>query len=241
MTASTVAQYLAALPADRRAALSAVRKTINENLADGYEEGMQFGMIGWYVPLSVYPAGYGENPKVPLPFVALASQKSGMVLHFLCFYGHPTLSTWFTSEYKKSGKKLDMGKGCVRFKSLEDLALDVRFAGRELYGGRPRARASWSREAGAAVLVKTDRRNRCPRLRRGAHRKLSNSAGTVRKRQRKKVRQVAASLGVQEERQKLDMVGLCPVQKVGRPRSQYTRLGEWKWIAPKDADVSREA
>jgi hypothetical protein len=64
MTASTVAQYLAALPADRRAALGAVRKAINENLPDGYEEGMQFGMIGWYVPLSVYPAGYGENPKV---------------------------------------------------------------------------------------------------------------------------------------------------------------------------------
>src|SRR6476660_3926723 len=74
MTASTVAQYLAALPADRRAALSAVRKVINENLPDGYEEGMQFGMIGWCVPLSLYPAGYGENPKVPLSFVALASQ-----------------------------------------------------------------------------------------------------------------------------------------------------------------------
>ena len=99
MTASTVAQYLAALPADRRAALSAVRKVINENLPDGYEEGMQFGMIGWYVPLSLYPAGYGENPKVPLSFVALASQKSGMVLHFLCFYGHPTLRDWFISEW----------------------------------------------------------------------------------------------------------------------------------------------
>jgi len=70
-------------PADRRAALSAVRKAINQNLPDGYEEGMQFGMIGWCVPLSVYPAGYGENPKVPLSFVALASQKSGMVLHLL--------------------------------------------------------------------------------------------------------------------------------------------------------------
>ena len=79
MTASTVAQYLAALPADRRA----VRKVINDNLPEGYEEGMQFGMIGWYVPLSMYPAGYGENPKAPLSFVALASQKSGMVLHFL--------------------------------------------------------------------------------------------------------------------------------------------------------------
>ena len=118
MTASTVAPYLAALPADRCAALSAVRKVINENLPDGYEEAIQFGMIGWYVPLSMYPEGYGENKKVPLSFVCLASQKSGMVLHFLCFYGHPTLSTWFVSEYKKSGKKLDMGKGCVRFKKL---------------------------------------------------------------------------------------------------------------------------
>ncbi|MFN2509199.1 MAG: DUF1801 domain-containing protein [Chthoniobacterales bacterium] len=151
MAAFTVVEYLAALPADRRAALSAVRKVINENLPDGYEEGIQFGMIGWYVPLSVYPAGYGENPKVPLPLVALASQKSGMVLHFMSFYGHPTLRDWFISEwskweratstekprgsgervgrranqYKKSGKKLDMGKGCVRFKSLEHLALDV--------------------------------------------------------------------------------------------------------------------
>ena len=65
MPASTVAQYLAALPADRRAALSAVREVINENLPNGYQEGIQFGMIGWYVPLSLYPAGYGENPKVP--------------------------------------------------------------------------------------------------------------------------------------------------------------------------------
>ena len=125
MAASTVAEYLAALAADRRAALSAVRQAINENLPEGYEEGIQYGMISWYIPLSLYPAGYGENPKVPLPLVALASQKSGMVLHFLCFYGHPTLSAWFTSQYKKSGKKLDMGKGCVRFKSLDDLALEV--------------------------------------------------------------------------------------------------------------------
>jgi hypothetical protein len=124
MPASTVAEYLAALPADRHAVISAVRKTINDNLPDGYEEGIQFG-IGRYVPLSLYPEGYGENRKVPLPLVALASQKSGMVLHFLCFYGHPTLSTWFVIEYKKTGKKLDMGKGCVRFKKLDDLALDV--------------------------------------------------------------------------------------------------------------------
>src|SRR5258708_12730457 len=82
MTASTVAQYLAALPADRRAALSAVRKTINENLPDGYEEGMQFGMIGWYVPLSLYPAGYGENPKVPLSFLSPPSHNPRMLPPF---------------------------------------------------------------------------------------------------------------------------------------------------------------
>ncbi len=125
MAASTVTKYLAELPADRCAALSAVRKIINENLPDGYEEGMQFGMIGWYVPLSLYPAGYGGNPKVPLPLISLASRKSGMVLHCISLYMNPTLSAWFISEYQKSGKKLDMGKGCVRFKKLEALALDV--------------------------------------------------------------------------------------------------------------------
>jgi uncharacterized protein YdhG (YjbR/CyaY superfamily) len=121
----TVAEYLAALPADRRAAITAVRKTINDNLPNGYEEGIQFGMIGWYVPLSKYPAGYGQNKKVPLPLVGLASQKTGMVLHFIGLYMNPTLASWFVSEYKKSGKKLDMGKGCVRFNKLNDLALEV--------------------------------------------------------------------------------------------------------------------
>jgi len=121
----SVSEYLAALPADRRAAISTVRKTINDNLPRGYEEGIQFGMIGWYVPLSLYPAGYGENKKVPLPLVGLASQKTGMVLHFIGLYMNPTLSEWFVREYQKSGKKLDMGKGCVRFNKLDDLPLDV--------------------------------------------------------------------------------------------------------------------
>lgn len=125
MPVSTVNQYLAVLPADRRQALNAVRKEINRSLPAGYQHGMQFGMIGWYVPLSTYPAGYGGNTKEPLPFVALGSQKSHMALYMMCFYGHPTLADWFTKEYKKSGKKLDMGKGCVRFKALDQLALDV--------------------------------------------------------------------------------------------------------------------
>jgi hypothetical protein len=121
----TVSEYLAALPADRRAAISAVRKTINDNLPKGYEEGIQFGMIGWYIPLSKFPEGYGGKGKVPLPLVSLASQKSGMVLHFIGLYMNPNLSAWFTTEYKKSGKKLDMGKGCVHFNKLDDLPLDV--------------------------------------------------------------------------------------------------------------------
>src|SRR5438270_13792413 len=100
MTASTVAQYLAALPADRRAALSAVRKVINENLPDGYEEGMQFGMIGWYIPLSLYPAGYGDDKKAPLPLIGLASQKTGMVLHCIALYMDDALCEWFATDHK---------------------------------------------------------------------------------------------------------------------------------------------
>jgi hypothetical protein len=126
MAGSTVAEYLAALPADRRTALGAVRKAINRNLPAGYKEGIQYGMIAWFVPLSTYPAGYGGNAKAPLTFVCLASQKAYMTVHLgVCFYSQPALAAWFTAEYAKSGKKLDMGQGCLRFKALDDLAIDV--------------------------------------------------------------------------------------------------------------------
>lgn len=125
MPASTVTEYLAALTPERRDALNAVRKGINRALPPGYKEGIQFGMISWFVPLSAYPAGYGGNPKEPLPLISLASQKTGMALHMICFYGQPALLEWFHAQYSKSGKKLDMGKGCLRFKALGDLALDV--------------------------------------------------------------------------------------------------------------------
>lgn len=125
MPASTVTEYLSALPADRRDAVNAVRQAINQVLPTGYEEGIQFGMISWFVPLSTYPAGYGGNPKQPLPLISLASQKSYMALHMICFYGQPALLDWFKGQYEKSGKKLDMGMGCLRFKTLGDLALDV--------------------------------------------------------------------------------------------------------------------
>lgn len=125
MAASTVTEYLAALPADRREALNEVRRRINKALPKGYEEGIQWGMISWFVPLSTYPAGYGGNKKVALPLISLASQKNYMALHMVCFYGQPELREWFVAQYSKSGKKLDMGQGCLRFKTLSDLALDV--------------------------------------------------------------------------------------------------------------------
>ncbi|MCI0340916.1 MAG: DUF1801 domain-containing protein [Planctomycetales bacterium] len=123
--AATVAEYLAELPPDRREAMQAVRQVILANLDKDYEEGMQYGMIGYYVPHRVYPAGYHCNPKAPLPFACLASQKGYMAVYLMSVYGSPGENAWFREGWAKTGKKLDMGKSCVRFKKLEDVALDV--------------------------------------------------------------------------------------------------------------------
>jgi hypothetical protein len=123
--ATTVDAYLSELADDRRAAIEAVRKVILANLDKGFEEGMQYGMIGYYVPHNLYPAGYHCDPKQPLPFACLASQKNHMSLYMMSVYGDASLKTWFESEWKKTGKKLDMGKSCIRFKKAQDLALDV--------------------------------------------------------------------------------------------------------------------
>ena len=123
--AKTVEEYLSELPDDRRNALSAVRRVILDNLDGEYEEGMQYGMIGYYVPHSVFPAGYHCDPRQPLPFAGLGSQKNYMSLHVMCLYMSGEQQKWFADAWKKSGKKLDMGKACIRFKKLEDLALDV--------------------------------------------------------------------------------------------------------------------
>lgn len=124
-SAATVDEYLAGLPEDRRAALSAVRKVMLDNLPEGLEEGMQYGMIGYFVPHSRYPAGYHCNPKQPLPYAGMASQKHVMTLYFCTIYGESEVRDWFVAAYRATGKKLDMGKGCIRFKKLEDLPLDV--------------------------------------------------------------------------------------------------------------------
>ena len=123
--AKTVAEYLKALPGDRRAAISAVREVILANLPKGFEERMSYGMIGYVVPHSLYPAGYHCDPKQPLPFACLGSQKNHMAVLLMKVYGDPATEKWFRKAWQASGKKLDMGKACVRFKRLEDVPLDV--------------------------------------------------------------------------------------------------------------------
>jgi hypothetical protein len=123
--AKTVDGYLKALPDDRRAALSAVREVILANLPTGYEECLHYGMIGYVVPHSLYPAGYHCDPKLPLGFACLGSQKNHMALHLMSVYGNPAAEAWFRKAWLATGKKLDMGKACVRFKKLEDVPLEV--------------------------------------------------------------------------------------------------------------------
>jgi len=120
-TAASVESYLAELPDDRRRALAAVRAVILEHLPAGFEEGMQYGMIGYYVPLERYPVTYNGEP---LGVAALASQKRHMSLHLMGIYADDDAS-WFRERWRATGKRLDMGKSCVRFRRLEELPLDV--------------------------------------------------------------------------------------------------------------------
>jgi len=120
--ATTPDAYLASLPADRRASMSAVRDVVLANLPQGYEEGMHFGMLGWVVPLQRFPNTYNGQP---LTLAGLASQKQYMSLYLNSVYGDPETERWFRERWAATGKKLDMGKSCVRFRRLEDLPLDV--------------------------------------------------------------------------------------------------------------------
>ena len=120
--ATSVAEYLNGLPADRRTAIEQVRKVIRDNLPKGYQEALTYGVLTYQVPLSRLPETYNGQP---LSYVALASQKNYMSLYLMNIYGDPKAATWFKSAYKASGKKLAMGKSCVRFKKVDDLPLDV--------------------------------------------------------------------------------------------------------------------
>ncbi len=123
--AKHVDEYLDALPEERKAIISEIRRTILQNLPEGFEEVMSYGMIGYVVPLSIYPAGYHCTPALPLPFMNLASQKNHIALYHMGI-NDADLMNWFTNEWKKytSGKP-DMGKACIRFKKPEEISLQL--------------------------------------------------------------------------------------------------------------------
>ena len=123
--AASVEEYLAKLPEDRRAALQAVRETILKNLDSGYKESLQYGMISYCVPHSLFPPGYHCDPAQPLPFASLGSQKNHMAVYLMSVYGNPDHEKWFRQAWAKTGKKLDMGKSCVRFRDLDGVVLDA--------------------------------------------------------------------------------------------------------------------
>lgn len=121
-TAKSPADYIAGVPAERAPFFNRLRETILENLPDGFEEAMSYGMIGYVVPKNIYPAGYHCDPKLPLPFVALASQKNFIAIYHMGIYADPELLEWFRAEWPKQTKtKLDMGKSCIRLAKFDQI------------------------------------------------------------------------------------------------------------------------
>ncbi len=120
--AETPEDYITQVPEERQEVLTKLREVIKENLPEGFQEGIQYGMIGYFVPHSLYPDGYHCNPSEPLPFMSFASQKNSVNLYHMGIYAVPEIYDWFVGEYPKHCKrKLDMGKSCIRFKKVEDI------------------------------------------------------------------------------------------------------------------------
>ncbi|MEM8927624.1 MAG: DUF1801 domain-containing protein [Bacteroidota bacterium] len=124
--AKTVDEYISKVPAERIASISKLRETVRDNLPKGFQEGIGYKMIAYYVPHSKYPAGYHCDPKVPLPFINIASQKNFIALYHSGIYADKKLLDWFVAEYPKYvSTKLDMGKSCIRFKKVEQLPYEL--------------------------------------------------------------------------------------------------------------------
>ncbi len=124
--AQTPDQYIEELPEDRKIAISSLRKVILENLPEGFQETMSYGMIGYVVPHSLYPSGYHCTPNLPLPFLNIASQKNFIAVYHMLVYSDPNINQWFVNEFPKHSKaKLDMGKSCIRFKKLDQIPFDL--------------------------------------------------------------------------------------------------------------------
>lgn len=120
--ATSVEHYISQLPDDRKEPINTLRAIIKSNLHKGFEEGISYGMIGFYVPHTLYPKGYHCDPKLPLPFMNIASQKNYVNIYHMGIYAKQELYDWFVAEYPKHNKrKLDMGKSCMRFKNMDDI------------------------------------------------------------------------------------------------------------------------
>lgn len=124
--ADTPQQYVEYLPEDRKPVIQRLREVITTHIPDGFEETMSYGMIGYVVPHSLYAPGYHCDPKLPLPFMNIASQKNYVAVYHMGIYTDQQLMEWFTDTYKTQyGTKLDMGKSCMRFKKLEQIPFDL--------------------------------------------------------------------------------------------------------------------
>ena len=118
----TILEYISQLTEDRKEPISKLRNIINQNIDRGFSEEINYGMIGWVVPHSLYPEGYHCDPKLPLPFMSIASQKHFIAVYHMGVYASPKLLEWFISEYPNHcSTKLDMGKSCIRFKNIENI------------------------------------------------------------------------------------------------------------------------
>jgi uncharacterized protein YdhG (YjbR/CyaY superfamily) len=123
---SSVKGYVDGLPEDRQVVIKKLQTLIKKNIPKGFEEQMSYGMIGYVVPHAIYPDGYHCDPKLPLPFLSIASQKNFIAMYHMGIYAKPELYDWFAAEYPKHCKsKLDMGKSCIRFKKMDDIPYDL--------------------------------------------------------------------------------------------------------------------
>jgi len=124
--AATPKEYTASLPADRKKAMTELRNAIRKNIPPGFKESMGYGMMGYAVPHSLYPAGYHCDPKLPLPFLGIASQKNFIAVYHMGIYADNDLLNWFKKEFSKHSKlKLDMGKSCIRFKKVDQIPVKL--------------------------------------------------------------------------------------------------------------------
>jgi len=124
--AKTVNEYIDYLPIERQIVIKKLRQVIKKNLPQGFKEEMSYGMIGYVVPHSIYPDGYHCNPKLPLPFLSIASQKNFIAYYHMGIYSDKNILNWFNDEWKKISKsKLDMGKSCIRFKNIDKIPFEL--------------------------------------------------------------------------------------------------------------------